>query len=312
VAYRQFCQHFLAPLALSARRDPRLVQLLRSCLDGLPLDLVSPLLPRRTWLDFGLLSHVHLHARSQALFKEPRRQRAARTVPKTAVLGLVDSLEAAVRRLRWDPPASTWSDYEETHAYSAVAFAEKKKAVERALRSVRPATVFDLGANTGVFSRIARQSGAFTVSFDFDASVVETNYRRARAEKDEGLLPLVMDLSNPSPGLGWAGEERGSLSERGPADVVLALALVHHLAIGNNVPLARVARYFARLGRQLVVEWIPKDDPQVQRLLESREDVFAGYTREAFEAAFASSHTLESAADLGDSGRRLYHFKSRG
>jgi SAM-dependent methyltransferase len=310
-AYRQFCEHFLGPLALLSYRDVRLAQLLRSRLEGLPLDLVAPLLPARSRLRFGLLVHVHLHARSQAHFQRPDRQPRASAVSRRALLGMVDSLETAVRGLRPRARGSAWIDYEQTHAYSAAALAEKTRLVERAVTASLPGTVWDLGANTGLFSRLAARAGAYTVAFDSDPAVVEASYARGRADGETRLLPLVMDLSNPSPGNGWEGRERLSLEERGPADLVLALALVHHLAFSHNLSLAQIAGYFARLGAELVVEWVPKDDPQARRLLAGREDTFPGYTRDAFEAAFGRHRALAVSEDIAGSGRRLYHWKPR-
>jgi hypothetical protein len=135
---------------------------------------------------------------------------------------------------------------------------------------------------------------------------VERNYRRIRAESETGILPLLLDLTNPSPAQGWAGRERLSLQERGPADVALALALVHHLAIGHNLPLERVAAYLATLGKALIIEFVPKSDAQVGRLLLSRPDIFPNYTREGFERAFARHFRITSAAPIDDSERWLY------
>ena len=311
-AYRQFCEHFLGPLALLAYRDVRLGQLLRSRLDGLPLDLVAPLLPGRSWLRFGLAVHVHLHARSQAHFQRPGRQPRASAVSRRALLGMVDSLETAVRGLRPRARSSAWIDYEQTHAYSPAGLAEKTRLVDRALTASLPGTVWDLGANTGLFSRLAARAGAFTVSFDSDPAVVDASYARGRAEDETRLLPLVMDLSNPSPGNGWEGRERLSLEERGPADFVLALALVHHLALSHNLSLGQIADWLARLGGDLMVEWVPQEDPQARRLLAGREGTFPGYTRDAFEAAFGRHRALAAVGDIPDSGRRLYHWKPRG
>ncbi len=144
------------------------------------------------------------------------------------------------------------------------------------------------------------------VSFDIDPAAVERNYRRVRAEGERGILPLRMDLTNPSPALGWAHRERLSLEQRGPADALLALALVHHLAIGHNLPLERIAADLARLGRTLVIEFVPKSDSQVQRMLRSRPDIFPRYTREGFEAAFRSSFRIEDARPVAGSERLLY------
>ena len=145
------------------------------------------------------------------------------------------------------------------------------------------------------------------VSFDVDPAAVERNYQRVRATDETGILPLLLDLRNPSPAQGWAGRERLSLEQRGPADVVLALALVHHLAIGLNLPLERVASYLARLGKALIIEFVPKNDPQVARLLLSRPDIFPAYTKEGFEEAFSRYFRTEAAAQIADSNRWLYH-----
>jgi ribosomal protein L11 methylase PrmA len=174
------------------------------------------------------------------------------------------------------------------------------------LRQARAGTIWDLGANTGDYSRAAREVGQLVVSFDMDPAAVERNYRRIRTEGEEGILPLLMDLANPSPAQGWAGHERLSLEERGPADAVLALALIHHLAIGNNLPLDRVAGYFARLGKELIIEFVPKSDGQVARLLLSRPDIFPDYTKEGFERAFARHFKIQAATQIEDSERWLY------
>jgi ribosomal protein L11 methylase PrmA len=184
--------------------------------------------------------------------------------------------------------------------------------VQSFLASAAPRTVWDLGANTGVFSRIASQAGADTVAFDIDPAAVERNYRQARHEGGAQPLPLLLDLTNPSPGLGWAGSERDSLEARGPADCVMALALIHHIAISNNVPLANIARYLSRLGRKLVIEFVPKADSQVRRLLASREDIFGNYDQAGFEAAFSQYFTIQRSEPVEGSERRLYLMSAKG
>jgi len=129
----------------------------------------------------------------------------------------------------------------------------------------KPARVWDLGGNTGVFSREAAESGAFTVSFDIDPAAVEQNYRTAKTKKEQNILPLVLDLTNPSPALGWDNSERDSVGARGPADMILALAVIHHLAISNNVPLPQLANFFVAHCNWLVIEFVPKTDSQVQK-----------------------------------------------
>jgi hypothetical protein len=313
VAYRQFCQHFLAPLLLMALRDVRLGGLLRHHLDGIPLDLASALLPRRTWLRPGPLLHLHLHAKSQQRFADTplRDLRGPRSVSRTGLRGVLDSLEGAVRRLDWRPTGTVWADYVREHSYDERAWQDKQHWVRELVAEVRPGLVWDLGANVGLFSRLAAEGGACVVAVDADAGAVERHYRDGRERGERNVLPLWIDLTNPSPALGWAHRERRSFLDRGPADLVLALALIHHLAISNNVPLPDLARFLASAGRHLIVEFVPKDDRQAQRLLGSRADVFPDYTPGGFEQAFSEVYAIERSVALADSGRRLYLMRRR-
>ena len=308
VAYRQFCQHFLAPLALMAYKDIRLGRLLRVFIDGIPLDLASRLLPRRTWLSPSLLTHLHLHAAAQRRYAQVnvRQARGTRRMSRNAMFGLVDSLRTTISRLRWRSNGTEWEHYYAIHEYSPTSLEHKRRLVDEYLDAIHPASVWDLGANTGLFSRLASRRGVPTLAFDIDPGAVESNYQAALAEGDEHLLPLVLDLTNPSPSLGWANRERASLVERAPAEAVLALALIHHLAISNNVPLSQLADFFARMGRWLIIEFVPKDDPQIQKLLRSREDIFPDYDLQGFENAFAGKFRLHKSAAIEGSERRLY------
>jgi ribosomal protein L11 methylase PrmA len=314
-AYRQFCQHFLAPLALMAYKDVRLGQLARVYIDGVPLDLTASLLSMRARSRASLAMHIFAHARSQ------RRHAGSEVGPGTASEkrfsqrafgGLLESLETALRRLEWTPPPSEWSEYyEEGASYSEESAQHKEGLVRELLQQISPKTVWDLGANVGHYSRIAADAGASTVSFDIDAACVETNYRRVMKEKERDVLPLLLDLTNPSPSLGWAHEERHSLLQRGPVDAVMALALIHHLAIANNVPLERAASYLGDLGKWLIIEFVPKDDAMVKRLLASRQDIFVDYTRDGFERAFSTRFSLERREDLKGSKRTLYLMRGK-
>lgn len=309
VAYRQFCQHFLAPLALMRWVDVRLSQLLRIHIDGVPLDLASRLLPGSTRLRPGLLWHLHLHAGAQRRYAEKAPAAAAQaTISRNALLGLLDSLQSAVQALRWEPGGTEWGDYYAGTNYTPEAMTHKKQLVDEFLEAIRPAprSVWDLGANDGSFSRIAAARGIPTISWDIDPAAVEKNYRESRKNSETNLLPLLQDLTNPSPGLGWAERERASFAERGPAGVVFALALIHHLAISNNVPLGRIAGFFAEVGGHLIIEFVPKSDSQVRRLLSTREDVFPTYDRAHFEAEFGRCFTLLRSEDIPGTERTLY------
>ena len=313
VAYRQFCQHFLAPLALMSHVDVRLHQLLRVYLDGVPLDLASRLLPASTRLNFGLLSHIHLHAKAQSRFADESVPSKGRTVGRTAFLGLVDSLRSTVEKLNWQPSGTEWHDYYDISSYSDAAVEHKRQLVAGMLDEIAPAPtgVWDLGANVGVFSRIASERGVPTVSFDMDAAAVEKNYLESVAKAETNILPLVLDLTNPSAGTGWENQERMSLLDRGPADGVLALALVHHLAISNNLPFRKVAHFFSRVCRSLIIEFVPKSDSQVQKLLSSREDIFGEYDQQTFEREFGEVFVIQHRESITDTDRVLYLMTKR-
>jgi hypothetical protein len=318
VAYRQFSQHFLAPLALATYRDIRLTQLSRVHIDGIPLDLAAGLLPLRARFRVPLFLHVFLHARSQVRHEadsagtDTEKSRRGRPFSLQAFRGLVASLEKAVTKLTWKPRRSPWAGYyAEAESYSAEAIEHKQRLVEALLDRTHGRTAWDLGANTGLFSRIAAAKGMQTIAFDLDPAAVEANYQRVVRDGEANLLPLVMDLVNPSPGLGWENRERQSLAERGPVDVLLALALVHHLAIGNNVPMDRLAGFLRNLCTWLIVEFVPKSDPKVGGLLALREDVFPHYTQEGFERAFGEAFTVQAAEQIKDSDRMMYLMRAK-
>ena len=312
--YRQFCQHFLAPLALMAYRDIRLSQLLTSFLDGIPLDLASRLLPARTYFRLPLLTHIHLHSKMQlraTISKPTLPDTSSRKITKNSLLGMNEDLQRGIKALRWDPGQTRWADYYETFSYTDESIEHKDALVREFIATVKPNAVWDIGANTGRFSRIASNQGIFTVSMDNDPGAVEANYQMAISSDEKSILPLVLDLTNPSPSLGWRLHERNSLLERGPVDAILALALIHHLAIGNNVPLLEIARYFSDLSPWLLIEFIPKDDVQVQRMLSVREDIFDAYTQAGFEEAFGNLYKIIRKDIVQGSSRVLYTMKRR-
>jgi len=313
VAYRQFCQHFLAPLALMARTDVRLGRLSQLFIDGVPLDLASRLLPFRTRLSPSLFLHVHVHARSQTRFARKRVdvRKTGRKVSRLAMRGLVDSLESAVKGLRWTLPRTEWGDYYQDTNYTEQALRRKTELVGAFLDRTKPDTVWDLGGNLGLFSRIASDRGVETVSFDVDPAAVEKNYLQSAKDKERNILPLLLDLTNPSPDIGWQNRERESLIARGPAHTAMALALIHHLAISNNLPFAKVADFLSSVCGFLIIEFVPKCDSQVQKLLSTREDIFTDYTRQSFETEFSRYFSIQDSAEITGSERVLYLMQKR-
>jgi hypothetical protein len=320
-AYRQFCQHFLAPLALMSKGDARLGSLSRIFLDGVPLDLASSLLPKRTWAQTGLLLHIHLHAKSQRAFSRTRlpgpdappkpKSGEPMRMGKASLIALLASLGKAVAKLACATSVTEWGNYYADNSYAEASLEAKHRIVAEMLRTLRPARVWDMGANSGAFSRIASGMDIETLAFDLDHSAVEANYLRCRDSREANLLPLVLDLVNPSPAMGWANRERQSLEQRGPADVCLVLALIHHLALSNNLPFSLISEWLHKLGRHLIIEFVPKSDPQVRRLLETRPDIFPDYHEAAFLTAFAEHFLVRESLPVTGSDRKLFLLQAR-
>lgn len=313
VAYRQFCQHFLAPLALVAHVDTRLQALLLKHIDGIPLDLTAKLLPWRTRFNFGLASHIHLHAKMQSRHDDDARRSSARTakLSKISLLALLDQLRSTVSNLQFSYPKTQWGEYYSDTNYSETAQTHKHDSVKAFLSQVQGKTLLDLGANDGRFSALGLDFGYRVIATDMDPVAIDKLYKRSRSQGLQNILPLVVLLDNPTPALGWQHDERASFAERFKCDVVMALALIHHLAIGNNVPLAKIAEFFSTLGHHLIIEFVPKSDSQVQRMLATREDVFAEYSAEGFENAFGNFFQIVEKLQIEDSERSIYLFMKK-
>ena len=218
---------------------------------------------------------------------------------------MIDNLESFVKSLHGKLDLGQWAEYY-ANTHSNLYTENKKELVEEFLDNVSPKTVWDLGGNIGDFSRIASKKRISTISFDLDPACVEINYRKVVEKQEKEILPLLLDLNNPSPDIGWGNKERMSLSSRGPTDLILALAIVHHLAISNNVPFGKIAAFFSQLSRSLIIEFIPRSDPMVQGLLSSREDIFNNYNQTQFEKEFCRFFKIDRSNTISDSERTLY------
>jgi hypothetical protein len=313
IAYRQFCEHFLAPLALMAHRDPRAGRMLRSWMDGIPLDLAARLMPGRTRWKLGLATHLHLHARAQRQHADTGGAEAKRVRISDERLGaLIGNLRTTVAGLSWEPGGTEWADYADRTSYTDEGTAAKARLVEAMLRDAGGSVVWDLGANTGRYSAIAAALGRRVIAWDIDPGAAERHVRALRASGETRITPLLLDLADPSPAQGWALRERASLVDRADADVLLALALVHHLAIGRNVPMPMVASFLGELADAAIVEWVPREDPMVAKLLSGRRDIFDGYHEAGFQAAFESAGWRVTAREPIESSSRVLYRLARG
>ena len=311
IAYKQFCQHFLAPLALMSYCNVHLGKLMQIYIDGIPLDLASSLLPYRLIFKISLYAHIHLQAKMQRILKKQTRDLRTYHLSKKGLIALIDNLESIVLSLNWKAKNTEWADYYEETNYSSEAFKDKREIIKSFISKIAPAKLWDMGANNGVFSRIASGMGIETVGFDIDPAAVEKNYIEMKKNQERNILPLILDVTNPSPAIGWANEERYSLKERGPADAIFALAMIHHLVITNNIPFSHIAEFFNKISSYLIIEFIPKEDSQVQKMLVSSIKIFPDYTLKEFELVFKKYFSILDVKPIKDSKRILYLMKRR-
>jgi SAM-dependent methyltransferase len=317
--YRQFCQTMLYPLLLQSHLGVDFQPWMRAAIDGIEPAQMRRMFTGGRRFKAGVFKHVHLHDALQTRLA-PASARDMRTELRSAgfstelVVATVRALRKLVTKLDWQPPASHWGGYRQTCSYSDDDAGAKQAFVDTALSAAgKLDLVLDLGANDGAYARLAARHAAQVVAVESDHAVTDVLYRQLRDAGEQRVLPLVMDLANPSPGGGWRSVERAAFGDRADADVVLALALVHHLAIGRNVPLPEVLDWLAGLGRRLVIEFVDPEDPMAQRLLANKPaGMFEGYRREVFERLLAERFTVAHQEELPSGTRALYVGVPRG
>lgn len=311
-AYTQFCNLFLHPLVLEAFVSVPFQPWLRSSLEGIPAGFLSQTLPLRAKIRPGIFTNVLLQGFLQGRVGSatPAELGVKPVVPKQALLGHLRKLRDLVSGLKPPTRATEWSGYAEVNSYSAEARERKAAFVEGALVRLRPHTVWDLGCNSGDYAMLASKHAPTVIAMDSDPTLIDSLYSRARSSS-AGVLALVMDLNNPSPDQGWDQRERTGLTGRGPADLVLALALVHHVRLRGNVPVRHFVRWLERIARHCVVEFVPKTDPAARRLLAWRDDVYDDYDEGQFEAALSERFVIDEKYRLPDSDRVLFSGRVR-
>ena len=309
-AYNEFCRLFLNPLLFQSSTAVPFHRWLRGSLRGIEPAELSRLLPWRQKFRPKVFTNVVLQAWLERKFGSTTNSGQPSVRPrigKNQLLKLITGVEKIVAGLKPGNVQSQWGSYDAERPYSQEATAAKEGFVEQVLKAQEPDIVWDLGCNTGRYSLIAAKYAKHVIALDGDPYTVASLYQRVR-ESHPNVLPLVMDLVDPSPDRGWAQEERRGILQRGPADMVLALALVHHLAISGNIPLTRIMAWLSQITRAGIIEFVPKEDPALQRLLRWRGDVYGDYTQESFERALQEHFQLTGQCSLPDSGRVLYSF----
>jgi hypothetical protein len=311
IAYRQFCESFLGPLLIMHYSKAPLQQLQLAWPDGIPLAVIKSLLPKRTRFSLHIYLHIHLHANISS--KKQKDNEYAKPFSKQKLLNLISSLEILIKKLKLPDQRSIWSGYYEEASQRDSYLEEKTKIINAWIDELKPAlkTAADIGANEGEFSKLLAKKNILTLSADFDPFCINRLYMAIKKNGEKNIHPLVLDLSHPTPAIGVNNEERNSFLGRTNVDIVLALALIHHLVIGKNIPFNMAADFFHRTGQYLIIEFVPEQDEKVRLMLKQKTTVFTDYDQNNFESSFNLYFSIEKKEFISGSSRTLYLMKKR-
>jgi hypothetical protein len=307
IAYRQFCENFLAPLLLMHYQQIEMNKLLMLYPNGVPLHIAAGLLPFKARFNSGALLHVYFQAgyktNNDSSNKGVKRELK---LSKNRLFAILDSLKSTVNKLTLKKEVTTWENYYSETVLNEEYVLEKSQIIGQLLSKIEVKTAIDLGANNGYFSKLLASNNITTVASDIDANCINQLYLDNKQKKVTNIHPLIVDLAVPTPAIGWANRERDSFWDRCHFELSLALALIHHLAIGRNVSLDQVAEQFSKISQYLIIEFVPKTDPKVQILLENRQDIFDEYTLEGFERIFQKYYSIIDKQPVPATHRMLY------
>jgi hypothetical protein len=306
---------YLYPLFLHAYRKVPFQPLLRGSLEGIEPGVARRFFSLRDLIRPGVLGHVVLHQRLERRHGneggQVRRELEAAGFGADVIKATVSRLRRLVSKLEPASTESAWSAYGSSNSYSEEGAAQKAEVIRAAAETLRPELVWDLGCNDGRYSRVAAKHARYTVAVDADETTVDRLYCKLRDESERSILPLVMDVADPSPGLGWRNLERKTLLERGRPELTLCLALVHHLVITRNIPLGSFLEWLRGLDSALVIEFPHEDDPMVRVLLDAkRPGTHDDYRRATFEEALLALFSVDSSTKLSET-RTIYRARPR-
>jgi hypothetical protein len=307
IAYRQFCETFLFPLWLSHYHKMNFQQVLIVYPEGIPVEIAAKLLPAKSKLNSGIWLHVLLQNKIK---NQGANNKNTFSFSRKKLLDLITHLESIIQKLD-NSSKTTWSNYYNEGIEHQEYLIEKKKIVSQLLSQIQGNKVIDLGANDGMFSFLAAEKDLTVIAIDSDEQCINNLYKKTREASINNIFPLCIDLTNPSAATGFANNERTSINERIKGNTVMALALIHHLVIGKNIPLQMLCSYFNELAPQLIIEFIPKEDEKTKLLLLNKKDIYSSYTKENFEKIFQQFFTIISMNQVGSTGRFIYLMKRK-
>lgn len=308
--YRQFCEMFLFPLMLQAYKGIHFQAMMRANIDGVGVQMASQIFGFRDRFRKGVFSHVWLQAKLDRRYgntgQNIRADLKSAGFNQAMILANVQKLRKLIKKLSWDGEGSEWGTYEDFHNYSESDHRLKESFISESVAGSKADIVWDIGCNTGQFSRLAAQQATHVLAMDLDHFAVERLYRKTREDGTTNILPLLQNIANPSPNWGWRNKERRDLITRNHPDLILCLALVHHVVISANVPMEEFVSWLADMSDQLVIEYVSRSDDKVKTLLRNKVDKYSDYSKEGLEANLGKHFRIVQQKEMESGNRHLY------
>lgn len=314
-AYKQFVTHFLGPLVLAHFHGAQTLKLMSNFIDGIPIKMLSSMLPFKTRLNPFLYSNIHLLAKFEDKHNEDYNGEAKQSkLSKKAQLNIITSLYDYIKNLSLKEH-SEWGNYYDKTNYSDDAFTEKAKIIDNWVNKINAKSIIDVGGNDGTFVRQINHNFDLALVCDIDNNAVDFNHKTLKINKESNMLPFVLDVLNPSAAVGFENKERQSFLDRitkFAPNVTSALAVIHHMSLSGNVPFEMSAQFFASFSEHLIIEFPKREDSWVQRLLNTKGEFkahFDFYNIDNFEASYLKYFTLIEKIVINDSQRVMYLLK---
>ena len=315
-SYRQFCMMFLYPLMLEAYKGIDFRQLLKSNLDGIEPEFIYKVTNVRDFFKKGVISHIYLpYLVQRSILKKERDTAEAKVRSKInhseiSVIALVDSMLNLVRKLKSKSDITAWADYDHINTYLEKDNKIKQDFIVSTVRNKKFQTVWDCGANTGLFSETISEFVGNIVAFDADPVAVEKMYLRLKANK-KNIFPLVMQLQNMSPKHGFNSSERVRLEDRSSPNLIMCLALIHHIRIGSNIPCEIFLKYLSTLNSNVIIEFVNREDEMVKKLLTNKKEQYDDYNIESFKKSAQEFFTIKNSVEVKDGLRILFYLEPK-
>jgi len=314
LGYKQFCENFLNPLILGSKKGIYHNDWFRGALEGIETKEINKILNFKDKLSYKIFFHIFLQAKliDRSLNKPSETKRKIKELkknPKSSYLAILMQLKNWISKIEFKKDISIWENYSKEHTYQNIEYDKKKEIVANFVNKIKPKKLIDLGCNTGDFSIISLESGASNVvGFDFDHNAITEAYSKS-LEGSLNFLPLILNAVNPSPSQGWMQTERKGFMQRFKSDALIALAFEHHLIIAKNIPMSQFFEWISKISKNGLLEFVPKSDATVQKMLENRDDIFFSYSEENFEMNLKKISIIKNKTKITDSGRVLYEYE---